>query len=260
MRIGLTTAAFYGLLETEDAASAVASLRLPCCEVFLETYSEYTGAFGALVKERLLGTEAVSVHCKTQHFEADLVGQSARQRADAYAMLEGFLDAAAALGAKTYVYHGPANMRGRTPCFASWQEGIAEAMRRCALRGVTFAWETVSWCWLNGPGRVKEFLALWPNLSFVLDIKQAIEMGHDPIAFVDAMGDRLCHMHILDFDENGRHALPGRGVHDCKDLAAALRANGYQGDIILEPYAHMAASDASLMGAVQWLRDTFRAG
>lgn len=259
MQIGVSTAAYYGRLETEDAAARVASLGVRCCEVFLETYSEYNGAFGALVRDRLGATKAVSVHSKTQHFETDFIGKSPRQRADAYAMLESFLDAAAALGASTYVYHGPPNIGRQMPDFSRWQAGIAKAVVRCAARGVAFSWETVSWCWLSEPARVREFLRLWPDLWFVLDVKQVLAMGMEPVAFVDAMGERLRHVHILDYDAQGRLALPGRGCHDFRELARALRDIRYRGDVILEPYAHLFTNDDALRDAVAWLRDSFQA-
>jgi len=259
MRIGISTAAYYGRLETEDAAQRVASLGVPCCEVFLETYSEYSEGFGALVRKRLGAVEAVSIHAKTQHFETDIMGQSARQRADAFEMLERFYAAGKALGARLYVYHGPANMRGKAPRFSSWQEGIARAMDLGRAYGIELCFETVSWCWLNSPERVAEFLALWPDMRFVLDVKQVLELGQEPTLYVDTMGDRLSHVHILDYDANGRHVLPGRGVHDFRDLARALRGAGYRGDIILEPYAHVVTSDQALTDSIHWLRDTFGA-
>lgn len=259
MRIGLSTAAFYGRLETEEAAVRVAQLGLPCCEVFLETYSEYSADFGSLVRRNLGQTQAVSIHSKTQHFEGDLLGQSARQRRDALDMLDRFLDAGQALGAKIYVYHGPANLRGNLPAFSRWQDRIAAAIARCRERGILFAWETVSWCWLNTPERVGEFLSLWPEMYFVLDVKQVLELGQDPLDYVKAMGGRLCHVHILDYDDAGRHALPGRGVHDFRALAGALNSVGYRGDIILEPYAYILTNDQILLHSIDWLRETFHA-
>ena len=35
MQLGLSTAAYYGRYETEEAASRIAQLPLDCCEVFL---------------------------------------------------------------------------------------------------------------------------------------------------------------------------------------------------------------------------------
>ena len=42
MKIGLSSAAYYGQLETDEAAAHIAELPLDTCEVFLETPSEYT--------------------------------------------------------------------------------------------------------------------------------------------------------------------------------------------------------------------------
>lgn len=259
MRIGLTSAAYYGQVETEHALDRIEKLGISCCEVFLETYSEYSGAFGALLAKRLHHTEAVSVHAKSQHFEADFLGQSARQREDAYRMLSGFLDAGQALGAGVYVYHGPANVRGAVPRIERWHEGIACAVEMAAQRGIDLAWETVSWCYLTSPSLVRAFRAQWPTLHFVLDTKQVYELGQDPLDYVDAMGDRLRHVHVLDFDADGRHVLPGKGVHDFRPLARALRETGYQGDVILEPYGSMMADDETLLASINWLRDVFEA-
>ena len=41
MRIGMSTAAYYGRMETEESAALIASLGVPCCEAFLQTESEY---------------------------------------------------------------------------------------------------------------------------------------------------------------------------------------------------------------------------
>ncbi len=45
MKIGLSSAAYYGQLETDEAAAHIAELPLDTCEVFLETPSEYTTDF-----------------------------------------------------------------------------------------------------------------------------------------------------------------------------------------------------------------------
>lgn len=237
----------------------MAALRIPCCEVFLETYSEYSAAFGRLIKERLGSTRAVSIHSKTQHFEGDVLGQSHRQRTDALHMCEGFLQAGQVLDAHTYVYHGPANTRNRTPDFAAWQEPIQAVISLCGQYGIALSWEVVSWCYLNSPQRVLTFRGLWPELSYVLDIKQVYELGQSPYGYIDAMGDRLRHVHVLDYDADGRYVLPGKGVFDFAALGNALRASGYQGDIILEPYGNMVRDDQALTDAISYLRDAFQA-
>ena len=257
MKIGVSTAAYYGRLETEDAAAHLASLDIPCCEVFLETYSEYTRDFGALVHSRLGKTRALSVHAKTQHFETDFMGQSARQRKDAFRMFDSFLQAGHALGAHIYVYHGPAAVRAGIPDFSRWQEGIGQAIEMAQGYAIDFSWETVSWCHLNSPARVAQFRKMWPALHFVLDIKQVLQLGHRPVEYIDAMGDRLRHVHVLDRDANGNNRLPGEGCFDFAGLARDLRAHGYQGDVILEPYGSQVTSDDVLLRAVHHLEHVF---
>jgi len=257
LRIGLSTGAWYGTLETEDAAFALRAYGVPCCEVFLNTYSEYGAAFGELVRERLGPVAAVSIHTKTQHFETDIIGQSARQRQDAFDLLARALDAGAALGASIYVYHGLPCVRGSRPAIAPWAASLQRAQAMAAQRGMTFCWETVSWCCINAPDRIPEALAACPDMHFVLDVKQSLEAGFDPLRFVEVMGARLRHVHVLDFDESGRWALPGRGSYDFETLAAALRALGYAGDVILEPYGHMVRDECELKRSLQYLRDVF---
>lgn len=257
MRIGLSTAAFYGQLETEDAAAHLAGLGVTCCEVFLETYSEYTREFGEEVRRRLGRTQAVSVHSKTQHFEADVFGASARQQADAFSMLSGFLDAGNALGARLYVFHGPPNVRESLPNLSAWDMNVRRMIREAALRGIRFAWEAVSWCYLNSPQLVRQFRQMWPELAFVLDIKQIHELGQDPFDYVDAMGDALAHVHVLDWDESGRYRLPGEGLFDYDRLAGALARIGYRGDVILEPYGNMRCTDDALLRSMRFLAERF---
>lgn len=259
MRIGLSTAAFYSRLNTEDAAERIASLGIPCAEVFLQTFSEYNAGFGALVRSRLGAVDAVSVHTMSTHYDAGLIARSERQRDDAFAMLGSVLDTAQAFGARIFVYHGLWNIDAGKPRFALWREHIAKAIALCANRGIRFTWETVHWCWLNEPARIDEFAALWPDIGFTLDTKQVMKLGHRLTDYVDRMGDRLSHVHVLDFDANGRFALPGRGAHDFRDFARALRANGYKGDVILEPYGGAVGQDREIVESIDWLRDVFQA-
>ena len=259
MRIGVSTAAYYGRMETEESAALIASLGVPCCEAFLQTESEYLPSFGLKLRQMAGGMNVVSVHNRTFHFESDLLGQSPRQRADGFLMLETFLQTAQLLGAHIYVYHGPPRLRGANPTLDRWQPFMEEAIARCKARGVRLCWETVSWAWLNSMERIDEFARRWPEVGFTLDVKQVMELGLEPARVADAMGDRLCHVHMLDFDENGRHALPGRGRSDFKAFSAALRANGYRGDIILEPYAGQTEDTGEVLRSLDWLRETFQA-
>ena len=257
MRIGISSAMYYGVLETEDAITEMQRYNIPCCEVFLETFSEYDAAFGKEIRSRLNGIDPVSMHVRGQHFEADILGKSARQREDGFGWLSRALDTGAEIGVKLYVYHGPQVLRGEFKPIVDWAADIARAASMARERGITMCWETVSWCALNSPDRVAEAAAACPDIGFVLDVKQVIETGYDLTTYVHAMGKRLLHVHALDYNAQGKHALPGCGRTDFPGLARALRELGYTGDVILEPYAWMARNEEEVARSIGYLRKVF---
>ena len=256
MRLGLTSAAFYGRLETEDAAEKILRFPVDTCEIFLETGSEYNREFGYLTREKLLSLPCRAIHAKGTQFESDLFGASERQRQDAFQILEGVLDCGQALGAKVYVFHGFPDLRGglrpiNIPRLFETVEGI---VRLAEERNIKLAWENVSWCTLKLPEDAAYLKDACPALSFVLDIKQAVRAGVDPFAFLPVMGERLIHVHVLDFDPSGRLCLPGQGTFDFIRLRRELDAMDYQGDVILEPYAAQTEDEQALLNSICYLR------
>ncbi|MDR2657928.1 MAG: sugar phosphate isomerase/epimerase [Oscillospiraceae bacterium] len=257
MRVGLTTGMYYGVMETEDALSYMHRFDVPCCEVFLESFCEYSTAFGRELKSRLGGMDPVSMHTRVQHFETDLLGQSKHQVADGIDNFARALDAGAELGAKLYVYHGPMSIRGERRPIAQWADALVYAVGMAAKRGIQLCWENVSWCIVNAPDRAIEAAEVCPSLGFVMDAKQALETQWDPVEYVKAMGSRLRHVHVLDKDEHGRSTLPGQGVYDFRRLADALRSMDYRGDVILEPYSALTRDEGALRASLDYLRSIF---
>ncbi len=256
MRLGLSSAAFYGRLETEDAAEKLRDFPVACCEIFLETWSEYSSDFGKTVRERLRFLPCRSIHAKGLQFEGDLFGASEKQRRDAFRLLENVLDCGAALGAGVWVFHGPPDVRsGLAPNrIRGLSDTLGRVCRMAGERGMVMAWENVSWCALKSPEDAKYLMEACPALAFTLDIKQAKLTGVDPFAFLPVLGSRLAHVHVLDWDEGGRLCLPGQGSFDFPRFFQALADMGYQGDIILEPYAAQAEDEAALAQSLIFLR------
>ncbi len=256
MRIGLSCAAFYGCGETEDAAALVRDYPAEACEVFVQTPSEYCGEFGRIVRERLGGLPCSSIHPLGTQFEQQLFGKSPRQVEDAFRMFTGVCDAGRELGAAYYVFHGPFGVHAplaperipRLPeTFARMQE-IAHA------RGLTVLWENVHWCALRGPEKVRTVIRLLPEVQFVLDTKQAHMAGFMPEELLEAMGGRVRHVHALDVAAEGGLCLPGQGTIDWPGLMAKLRAQGFDGTVVLEPYDYLARDAEALSGALCVLR------
>lgn len=260
MRLGLSTAAYYGRFETEDAALAIARLPVDCAEVFLQTGSEYEPAFAQLVRENLGSISCTSVHPTGIQFENQMFGRSLRQRRDAFAVYERVLDAANVLGAKYYVYHGRST--AQLTALAWDLEANLRVLRdmheAAAERNIAVAWENVFWCQLTNEERIAKVRDVFPDARFTLDIKQAMRAGCDPVKMIDVMGSGLANVHVCDWMANGKLCLPGEGEFDFDALFAALRKNGYDGPVILEPYLALVESDETLMRSLEFLRSKMR--
>lgn len=255
MNIGLSSAAFYGRLETEEAAAHLHALNVGLCEVFLETPSEYSRSFGETVARNLQGVKCVSVHAKGTQFEQDLFGRSHRQVEDAMGTFAGVCDAGQAMGARYYVFHGPwvVHQDMQPGDIHALPERFGRMQAIAAERGLEVLWENVSWCTLRRPEHVRQLKALLPGLHFVLDTKQAFRSGVDWRTLVQAMGEDIRHVHVLDWDEQGRVRLPGAGVVDWGAFIQALREVRYDGAVILEPYQHLSEDEAALRRSLDWL-------
>lgn len=256
MILGMSTAAFYGRWETEEAAEQIARLPFDCAEVFLQTFSEYEVSFAREVRARLGEMPCTSVHPMGSRFEIGMFSRSARQRRDTMDMFRRVLDASSALGAGTYVYHGRYNPREGTLAWNAQAnvDALGPMIEEAAARGMTIGWENVSWCQLRDAQRVREARALLPQARFTLDIKQAMRSGEEPIRLARAMGDALCNVHVCDWNAQGKLCLPGEGTFNFDALFAALGETDYRGPVILEPYLELISSEAALLRSIAFLR------
>ena len=256
MQLGISTAAFYGRLETEEAAGYISSLPLDCAEAFLQTRSEYEPAFAQMMRERFGPLRCTSVHPMGLHFETSMTSASPRQRADAFDMFRRVLDAGQALGAHTYVYHGLCSAR-LSPVPWNLQRNLDALGPMCeeaAQRGMVIGWENVFWCQLTTPERVLEAASALESVRFTLDIKQAMHAGCDPFAFVRAMGGRIANVHVCDWRDPKHLCLPGEGSFDFPALMRALRETGYDGPVIMEPYLSLISGEEALLRSIAHLR------
>ncbi|MBQ8537461.1 MAG: sugar phosphate isomerase/epimerase [Clostridia bacterium] len=259
MQIGLSTASFYGRRETEESAAHLRDWPLDFVEVFLETFSEYSPAFGQMVREALGDLPCRSVHVKGTQFEPDLFSASQRQQKDAMSLLEGAMQAAQLLGARYYVFHGPGVMHHdmKPLNISNVRERIPKIIELCRGYGVQFLWENVSWCTLRTPEDVRNVREAFPQVRFVLDLKQALRSGQDVFELLTAMGDRLCHLHVMDWDKEGKLCLPGEGVFDFARLRRELEKAGYQGGVLLEPYGQHTVDEDKVKKSLGYLREVF---
>lgn len=254
--IGLTTAANYGRMETEEMAALMPHMPLDCCEVFLETHSEFSAGFAAVVRGALGSLPVHSVHPLGTLYETQLFARSTRQREDAFAILSRVLDAGQALGAGIYVFHGPFGIGKHVSrmrmdrIVPTLERMIAEA----AQRQMVIGWENVSWAWMSRPEHTAQLREVLPDLWFVLDNKQAHRAGVPVEDFLPVMAGRIGNIHVCDIDGEGHLQLAGRGQVDFPRLFRNIAQTGYRGPVIHEPYSDLFESQEELVDAAKVLR------
>ena len=256
MEFGISTASFFPREGTEDAAARIHALGADCAEVFLQTFSEYSRAFGERLRGMAPELSVRSVHVMTTQVEMGMFSRGKRQREESWDLFRGALDAGQAMGADYYVMHGLTSTKNPqyVPDIPMMLDVLRPALDMAAERGIALTLENVHWCMCRRPETVRYLCEALPGLYYTLDIKQAWQGDCDPLDFLEAMGPNLRNVHVCDRDETGNTCLPGRGKADFPELFARLRGIGYNGAIILEVYEGNYARYEELAESLDYLR------
>lgn len=246
-RIGISSASYFDRLPLEDIVTDFTSRNTGVCELFLNTRSEYTPDFIALLKERLSVPGApyvYSVHPMGTHFEPQLFSTHPRQNKDAWETYLTVLDAAKTLGARCYVMHGPIMMQHAAyrPDPGRFVSVLRELNAAAKDRGIVLTLENVSWCLLKTPDTGKYLAdALGDDLHYTIDIKQAERSGYSPLEFIRSVSGLIENVHLCDHirTEYGfRWMLPGKGETDLDLLFSELESAGCTGPYFIEVYSN----------------------
>ncbi len=234
--IGVSTAAFYPTLLTEDALVQAAEMNFPVVEIFLQTSKEYSRAFAAELdrRRRRLEVRVHSLHLHVYYF--DMWSPYARMRAEARDRYRILLEMAAQLEVTALTWHGLSYGFNEPLLTSRFHESLAWAAGKAQEAGVTLCLENVSWCYLRSPEQVEELKTRNLPLGFTYDTFQAGESGVDTVELIRAMGDRITTVHVADYVPEGpRHRIPGEGTLEWPTILRTLTEVGYAGPLILEP-------------------------
>ncbi|HZB49637.1 MAG TPA: sugar phosphate isomerase/epimerase [Mycobacteriales bacterium] len=159
--------------------------------------------------------------------------------------LERARAAAERLGAGTVVVHPPFR----------WQRDYARGFRRGIERmaehtPIRFAVENMFPLRVRGR-EVSAYAPDWdptiePHRAYTLDLSHTATAHSDAIELMDAMGDRLAHVHIADGSgvAKDEHLVPGRGTQPCGELLERLATRGFAGSVVVEVNTRRAADRA----------------
>jgi sugar phosphate isomerase/epimerase len=154
---------------------------------------------------------------------------------DPWAKLQRARAAGERVGASTVVVHPPFR----------WQRDYARGFRAGIDRlagetDVRFAVENMFPLRVRGR-LVSAYAPDWdpshePHRHFTLDLSHTAVARSDALAMLDAMGDRLAHVHIADGTglAKDEHLVPGRGDQPCGELLGRLAERAFTGAVIVE--------------------------
>ncbi|HOO22872.1 MAG TPA: sugar phosphate isomerase/epimerase [Clostridia bacterium] len=240
MEIGISTASFFSKERTEEAITRINQLKIPVCEVFLSTFYEYNEDFVSELLDRKGDLKIYSVHTLNQQFEPELFNPMPRTRKDCEDIFRKVVRGAARLGAKYYTFHGPAKFK-RVKYVLDYENIGKRVEELCDIvtsesHGTTeLTYENVHWTYYNEPDYIAD-IAPFTRVKTCLDIKQAKQSQYSVYEYLEKMGNRLANVHLCDYNDEGKLALPGKGTFDFTRLFYTLLKNGYTGDAMIEVY------------------------
>ena len=255
--LGVSSACFYPLT-TEEAIRKTASMGAPCCEVFLNAFSELDHAYLKRIKAFADSAEMriCSLHPFSSFTENYFLFSSYYRRfTDTLEQYKLFFEAASILGASVFVIHGI--LAAGTIGDEEYFERFAALMEQGRRFGVHVCQEKVVRHRSEDPAFLKKMGSfIGEDFGVVLDVKQARRAGYDPMVFAEQLGEKVAHVHLSDGDAARDCLPPGEGAFDFKRFFALLAAKGYTGDAVIELYETSFDSDCQIKNALAFLKKT----
>lgn len=256
LRTGVSTASLYPEL-TEVALRELAEGGVRTTEVFINAPSEISPSSLrelCAIKETY-GMEIVSLHPFSSGIEPFMLFSGYERRYhDMLDYYRQFFDAMNTLGASIFVLHGD-RRDSAFPDEAYFERylGLFRLGEQC---GVTVAQENVSRCRSADPSFLQKMReTLREECAFVVDLKQAVRSGCTAYDVLDAVGDKLCNLHVSDSAPGEDCLPPGKGTFDFARLVRFLHEKEYEGALLLELYRQNYQDYASLLESARYLQE-----
>lgn len=236
MKIGISSACFYPM-DTVESLNECLKAGFDTAEIFVNTDSELQGGYFDGMKNfiRSNGMKIVSIHPYTSGFENILFFCGYEKRiVDGIEYYKKYFNCAAELGAKFVVFHGN-NMRTKFCGFETYCSIFERINDTAKTFGVELLHENTTWSVAREPDGIKKLRETDPDMRFVFDAKQANRGGYSPYDVMEAMGDKIAHVHINDWAD-GQCRPPFAGELDLQRIIKNLDKINYKGDMVLEVY------------------------
>ena len=255
MDIGASTACLYPL-ETEKALYELAIRGVRNVEIFINSVDELEGGIYADMKKTIkeYGVSVKSFHPFSSPMESVfLFGNYSRRTDYLIDMYKKYFEKLAELGAEYFVLHGAILSTHVEDDL--YMERYLRLYRIAKEFGVTVLQENICYCKSKDIDFLRKMSdQLGDEVRFVLDTKQARRSGTDAFDYLDAIGDKVAHIHISDCDENCDCLPIGKGVFDFTKLFKRLDELCYDNAMIVELYRENYTSYDDLKDSVTALQ------
>jgi sugar phosphate isomerase/epimerase len=228
-KVGLSTASVYPE-GTPVAFELAAKLGYDGVEVMVWTDPVSQDAYALQRLSQHYGVPILAIHAPC------LIITQRVWTTDPWTKLQKAQFAAELLGADTVVVHPPFRWQ------RDYARGFREGVRRLANESdVRFAVENMFPLRVRGR-EISAYQPSWdvatdePYRHYTLDLSHTAVSRSDALEMLDAMGERLSHLHLADGSGLTRdeHLVPGRGTQPCAEVLERLAARGFEGNVIVE--------------------------
>lgn len=237
MQAGVSTACLYPQ-HLEEALYDLALNGIACAELFVNADSDITRSrvhTMRMIMERY-GTACPSVHPFACPIEPMMLFSSYDRRVeDMIGYYRRYFEVMRELGAGIFVFHGNDKHHAVTPeLYCERFHRLVEAGRQ---EGVIVAQENVERCQSGTLHFLREMKRiLGDDAHFVLDVKQAVRAGENPINMLHMLGSHVCHVHISDHSDKGDCLPIGQGNFRIRSFLEALHQYSPESAVMLELY------------------------
>lgn len=239
MKVGISTGSFYPM-EPEKAIIEVSKTNAKTIEIFFNCEYELSKEYLRDLKKLIeyYGLSVISVHPYTSGYEPYLLFSNYERRTrESIEKYCRYFDACNILGGKIVNLHGD-KLHKKLLSNEEYCQVYYELRTLGKKQGVIFSQENVNLFKSSQPEFVRSMREiLKDDVDFTFDVKQAIRANVDIFDMIDAMGDRICNIHISD-NMNGECVLPGNGILDYKKIIKSIEKYNYDGAILLEVYSN----------------------
>ncbi len=250
--LGLSTGCYYPRL-TEDIIKDISETGVSLIELFINTDSEMSDGFIRELNRKLefYGISVGSVHPFTSFAESYLFfSDYPRRRDDGIRIYDRYFEICNMLGAKIVNFHGMLSTFKAS--FERYCEGYGLLYERAKKTGVIFSQENVRNHVCGDIEYIRRFSEkLGNDVAFTFDVKQAHMMGYDPLEFIRVVSDKLCLVHLNDFDKENPCLLPGCGTFETEKFISYLNSVGYSGNYVIEVYSGNYSDETDILRSVQ---------